>query len=58
MRVFNQCKHHLMVSYKKMLEIYLETNVHQFGFKSPHATDVYVTVQSVVKYYTKHMLQL
>ena len=38
----------------KMLEIYLNTHDHQFGFKSQHATDMYIfTVKSVIKYYTK-----
>ena len=38
----------------KMLEHYLETHDHQFGFKSQHATDMCIfTVKSVIKYYTK-----
>ena len=38
----------------KMLEIYLDTYDHQFGFKSQHATDMCIfTVKSVIKYYTK-----
>ena len=38
----------------KMLEIYLNTHDHQFGFKSQHATDMCIfTVKSVIKYYTK-----
>ena len=37
-----------------MLEIYLDTDGHQFGFKSQHATDMCIfTVKSVIKYYTK-----
>ena len=37
-----------------MLEIYLDTDDHQFGFKSQHATDMCIfTVKSVIKYYTK-----
>ena len=39
----------------KMLEIDFETDDHQFGFKSQHATDMCIfTVKSVIKYYTKH----
>ena len=38
----------------KMLKIYLETDDHQFGFKSQHATDMCIfTVKNVIKYYTK-----
>ena len=38
----------------KMLEIYLDTDDHQFGFKSQHATDMCIfTIKSVIKYYTK-----
>ena len=38
----------------KMLEMYLDTDDHQFGFKSQHATDMCIfTVKSVIKYYTK-----
>ena len=38
----------------KMLDHYLETHDHQFGFKSQHATDMCIfTVKSVIKYYTK-----
>ena len=38
----------------KMLETYLNTHDHQFGFKSQHATDMCIfTVKSVIKYYTK-----
>ena len=38
----------------KMLEMYLVTDDHQFGFKSQHATDMCIfTVKSVIKYYTK-----
>ena len=37
-----------------MLEHYLETHDHHFGFKSQHATDMCIfTVKSVIKYYTK-----
>ena len=37
-----------------MLEMYLDTDDHQFGFKSQHATDMCIfTVKSVIKYYTK-----
>ena len=37
-----------------MLEIYLDTDDHQFGFKGQHATDMCIsTVKSVKKYYTK-----
>ena len=38
----------------KMLEIYLETDDHQYGFKSQHATDMCIfTVKCEIKYYTK-----
>ena len=38
----------------KMLENYLETDGHQFGFKSHHATDMCIlTAKGVIKYYTK-----
>ena len=38
----------------KMLEMYLDTDDYQFGFKSQHATDMCIfTVKSVIKYYTK-----
>ena len=38
----------------KMLEIYLDTDDHQFGFKGQHATDMCVfTVKCVIKYYNK-----
>ena len=38
----------------KMLEHYLETHDHQFGFKSQHAKDMCIfTVKSVIKHYTK-----
>ena len=38
----------------KMLEMYLDTDDHQFGFKNQHATDMCIfTVKSVIKYYTK-----
>ena len=38
----------------KMLEISLDTDDHQFVFKSQHATDMCIfTVTSVIKYYTK-----
>ena len=37
-----------------MLEIYLDTDDHQFGFKSQRATAMCVfSVKSVRKYYTK-----
>ena len=37
-----------------MLEIYLDTDDHQFGYKSQHATDMCnFTVKSVIKYSTK-----
>ena len=37
-----------------MLEHYLETHDHQFGFKCQYATDMCIfTVKSVIKYYTK-----
>ena len=37
-----------------MLEKYLHTHDHQFGFKSQHATDMCIfTVKSVIEYYTK-----
>ena len=37
-----------------MLELYLDTDDHQFGFKSQHATHMCIfTVKSVIKYYTK-----
>ena len=36
--------------YLLMLEIYLDTDDHQFGFKSQHATDMCIfTVKSVIK---------
>ena len=38
----------------KMLEHYLQTQDHQFGFNNQHATDMCIfTVISVIKYYTK-----
>ena len=38
----------------EMLEKYLQTHDHQFGFKKQHSTDMCIfTVKSVVKYYTK-----
>ena len=37
-----------------MLEEYLQTHDHQFGFKIQHSTDMCIfTVKSLVKYYTK-----
>ena len=37
-----------------MLEEYLQTHDHQFGFKKQHSTDMCIfTVKSVIKYYTK-----
>ena len=37
----------------EVLEIYLLTHDHQFGFKSKHSTDICIlTVKSLVKYYT------
>ena len=37
-----------------MLEQYLHTHDHQFGFKKQHSTDMCIfTVKSVIKYYTK-----
>ena len=37
-----------------MLDIYLETDFHQFGFKSQHSTTcAFLTVISALKYYTK-----
>ena len=38
----------------KMLEHYLQTHDHQFGFKSQHDTNMCIfTMKSVIKYYTK-----
>ena len=38
----------------EMLEEYLQTHDHQFGFKKQHSTDMCIfTVKSVIKYYTK-----
>ena len=38
----------------EMLEQYLHTHDHQFGFKKQHSTDMCIfTVKSVIKYYTK-----
>ena len=38
----------------KMLEHYLQTHDHHFGFKSQHVTDMCIfTVESVIKCYTK-----
>ena len=43
----------------KMLEHYLETHDHHFGFKSQHATDMCIfTVKSVIKYYKKNRIVL
>ena len=43
----------------KMLAIYLDTDDHQFGFKSQHATDMCIfTVKSVMKYYTKQNISV
>ena len=37
----------------EVLELYLITHDHQFGFKSKHSTDMCIfTVKSIVKYYT------
>ena len=48
------CSKVLKISFSKMLETYLETDDHQFGFKSQHAKDMCIfTVKSVIKYYTK-----
>ena len=36
-----------------IIEVYLDTHDHQFGFKKLHSTDVYIfTLKSVIKYYT------
>ena len=38
----------------EVLEMYLITHDHQFGFKSKHSTDMCIfTVKSIVKYYTR-----
>ena len=48
------CSKIFEICFLKMLEIYLDTHDHQFGFKSQHATDMCIfTVKSVIKYYTK-----
>ena len=38
----------------EMLEEYLQSHDHQFGFKKQHSTDMCIfTVKSVIQYYTK-----
>ena len=38
----------------ELLEMYLITHDHQFGFKSEHSTDMCIfTVKSIIKYYTR-----
>ena len=38
----------------ELLELYLITHDHQFGFKSKHSTDMCIfTVRSIIKYYTR-----
>ena len=38
----------------EILDTYLTTHDHQFGFKSEHSTDMCIfTVKSVIKYYTE-----
>ena len=38
----------------ELLEMYLITHDHQFGFKSKHSTDMCIfTVKSIIKYYTR-----
>ena len=37
-----------------IIEVYLDTHDHQFGFKKQHSTDMCIfTLKSVIKYYTQ-----
>ena len=38
----------------EIIEVYLDTYDHQFGFKKQHSTDMFIfTLKSVIKYYTQ-----
>ena len=38
----------------EIIEVYLDTHDHQFGFKKQHSTDMCIfTLKSVIKYYTQ-----
>ena len=48
------CSKIFKVCLLEMLEEYLQTHDHQFGFKKQHSTYMCIfTVKSVIKYYTK-----
>ena len=45
---------YLEICFLEVLDMYLITHDHQFGFKSKHSTDMCIfMVKSIVKYYTR-----